>query len=113
MAEQRLELDPSKDPAAALLLECALVITAFRNSNAKLGYVFREPLGVSAILLDIDTLVNTDTSTTEKTAVIKRKRPKEPAIEITPALQHVHRPAWLETDAGKLYIENAIAGLNK
>jgi hypothetical protein len=84
----------SEHTLKAALMECALIISSFKNRNSQAGYPLREPPGSSAIISTIDALVNTDAApekaTPKKSAVVRRRK-----------LKPLKVPPLSDTEAGR------------
>lgn len=48
--------------AVDLLMRAALIVSSFRNKNAKAGYAFCEPPGTDALIVDIDTHLSNESA---------------------------------------------------
>lgn len=94
--------DTTLEEIRATLMECALIISSFRNRNAASGYQLREPPGTSAILSRIDSLVDTDEKPKRERKKPRAKREtKVPAVPV------------LQTEAGKKYLQGVINNLTQ
>ena len=94
---------PTLEELRTTLMECAVIISSFRNRNAQSGYQLREPPGTGAILSVIDALVNTDDTKPEKTDK-KKKTVRTSARPMAMPL--------VDTEAGRQFIQGAINHLS-
>lgn len=93
----------TEDTLKAALMECALIISSFKNRNSTAGYPLREPPGANSIITTIDALVNTDAES-EKPARAQvdasdTKRRRSKPLEI---------PRLIDTEAGRKMLAQGV-----
>lgn len=84
-------------PPMTLLIECAVIISSFRNRNAASGYQLREPPGTESILNRIDKLVNADEKIkrADVEPLQRKRKPRDP--------QKAHIPRAYSGNAKRLH----------
>lgn len=71
------------------LMECALIISSFRNKNATAGHPLREPPGVSAIIAQIDALLDPENQPKKIRTEATKQAPK-PKFERIAVISRPH-----------------------
>lgn len=94
------------DTLKAALMECALIISSFKNRNSQAGYPLREPPGANAIITTIDALVTADETAPKKQAVIPQIAPPEKKRRAKPKPLSI--PRLQDTEAGRAMLARGV-----